>query len=74
MDQDDSRTLVYSEFYKTALRVCESNKVIKRYKESHNLVILSSKVTIVNDIMKALNTRKGATLDVPEVASAPLDS
>ena len=66
MDQDDSRIFIYSEFYKTTLRVYESNEVIKRYKESYNLVILSFKATIVNDIIKALNIRK-ATL-------APLDN
>ena len=74
VDQDDGRTLVYSEFYKTALGVCESDEVIKRYKESHNPVMLSSKATAVNDIMKALNAKKGVTLDVPEAASAPLDN
>ena len=37
-------------------------------------MILSSKATVVNDIMKALNTKNRVTLDVPKVASAPLDN
>ena len=59
MDQDNKKTLMYSEFYKTALRVCESDKVIKRYKENHNLVMLSSKVTTINNILNTLNTSRG---------------
>jgi len=50
---------MYLEFYKTALRVCELDKVIKRYKENHNLVMLSSKVTTVNNILNTLNTSRG---------------
>jgi hypothetical protein len=46
---------VYLEFYKTALRVYKLDKVIKRYKENHNLVMLSSKVTAINNIISALN-------------------
>jgi hypothetical protein len=71
VDQDDGRTLVYPEFYKTALGVCESDEVIKRYKENHNPVMLSSKVTAVNDIMSALNASRGKTLVPPKVQPAP---
>ncbi len=35
--------------------------MIKRYKKNHNLVMLSSKVTTVNDIMSTLNTSRGNT-------------
>jgi len=59
MDQDNRKTLVYLEFYKTALRVYKSDKVIKRYKENHNLVMLSSKVTTINNILNTLNTSRG---------------
>jgi hypothetical protein len=53
---------VYLEFYKTTLRVYELDKVIKRYKENYNLVILSSKVTAINDIISALNASRGNTI------------
>ena len=62
---------MYSEFYKTTLRVYESDKVIKRYKESHNLLILSSKVTTINDIISALNASRGNTIVPPKVQPAP---
>ena len=58
---------MYPKFYKTALGVYESDEVIKRYKESHNLVVLSSKVTTVNDIISALNASRGNTLVPPKV-------
>ena len=37
-------------------------------------MILSSKVTIINNIIKALNIRKGITLDIPKVILALLDN
>ena len=63
---------MYSEFYKTALGVCELDEVIKRYKENHNPVMLSSKVTAVNDIMSALNASRGNTV-VPPRVQPPVD-
>ena len=57
---------MYYDFYKTAIRVCKSNEVINRYKESQNPVI-SSKISAVNNIIKALNANKRATLIKPEI-------
>ena len=62
---------MYLEFYKTALRVCKLDEVIKRYKENHNLVMLSSKVTTVNDIMSALNASRGNALILLKVQLTP---
>jgi len=53
---------MYSDFYKTAIRVCESNEVINWYKENRNPIILSSKVSAINNILRDLNTYKGTTL------------
>ena len=65
MDQDNRNTLIYTSFYKTALRVYKANKIINCYKKSQNPIILSSKVSIVNKIIKALNTKKGAVPTAP---------
>ena len=54
--------LVYKDFYKTALGIYKANKVINQYKENCNPIILSSKVSIVNNIIKALNTERGVIL------------
>ena len=53
---------MYKDFYKTTLSVYEANKVINWYKENYNPVILSSKVSTVNNIMKALNTEREIVL------------
>src|SRR6266536_3427808 len=66
VDQDDGRTLMYSDFYKTAIGVCESDEVINRYKENRNPVMLSSKVSAVNNILRDLNTYKGTVPVKPE--------
>ncbi len=66
VDQDDGRTLMYSDFYKTAIGVCESDEVINRYKENRNPVMLSSKVSAVNNILRDLNTYKGTAPVKPE--------
>ena len=71
VDQDDGKTLVYEDFYKTALGVCEADEVINRYKENRNPVMLSSKVSTVNNIMKALNTERGVVPTAPVVYPAP---
>ena len=65
MDQDNKNTLIYISFYKTALKVYKANKIINYYKESQNPVMLSSKVSIVNKIIKALNAKKGAIPTTP---------
>ena len=66
VDQDDGSTLVYSEFYKTALGVCESDEVINRYKESRNPAALSSKANAINNIIKSLSISKKVNPIVPE--------
>ena len=70
VDQDDGKTLVYCDFYKTAIGVCESDEVINRYKESRNPV-MSSKISAVNNIIKALNANKRATPIEPEIHPTP---
>ena len=54
--------LIYKDFYKTTLSVYKANKVINWYKENYNPIILSSKVSTVNNIIKALNTERGVVL------------
>ncbi len=46
----------------TTLRVYKLDKIIKRYKKNLNLIILSSKITIINDIISTLNTSKSNVL------------
>ena len=45
--------------------------MIKRYKENPNLVILSSKVITVNDIISTLNTSRSNALVPPKVQPVP---
>ena len=54
--------LIYKDFYKTTLSVYKANKVINWYKKNCNPIILSSKVSTVNNIIKALNTERGVVL------------
>ncbi len=58
---------MYSDFYKTTIKVYESNKVINRYKENQNPVMLSSKVSAINNILRDLNTYKRTMLVKLEV-------
>ena len=55
---------MYSEFYKTAIGVCESDDVVNRYKESRNPAIINSKVNAINNVLKSLGAK---TADKPTV-------
>ena len=54
--------LIYKDFYKTTLSIYKANEIINQYKKNHNPIILSSKISIVNNIIKALNTEREVIL------------
>ena len=55
---------MYSEFYKTAIGVCESDDIVNRYKESQSLAIINSKVNTINNVLKSLGAK---TADKPTI-------
>ena len=71
MNQDNEKTLVYKDFYKTTLSIYKANKVINQYKKNYNPIILSSKISIVNNIIKALNTKREVILTTLVIYPTP---
>ena len=65
---------MYSEFYKTTLRVYKLNKVINQYKKSWNPTALSSKANTINNIIKSLSISKKVNLIVLEIYPIPPSS
>ena len=57
--------------YKTTLSVYKADKVINWYKKNCNPIILSSKISIVNNIIKALSTEREVILTTLVIYSTP---
>ena len=72
VDLDDRRTLVYTDFYITTLKVCKLDNITNRYKENRNPILLSSKVGAVNNILSVLKATKNTTKTAPLAPLVPV--